>query len=111
MILSGGERQRVPIARALLKPGPVLLLDEATTALDSENEAAVVQELRQTPGAGPASSWPTASPASGPGDRVICLEGGCIVENGTVTDLLAASGRSARFWREQDASAGWQLRR
>lgn len=88
----------------------MLLLDEATSALDSENEAAVVQALRaDTQGrtrvivAHRLASIRTA-------DRVVFIEGGRVVEDGTVADLLATGGRFARFWREQDASSGWQLR-
>lgn len=108
-VLSGGERQRVSIARALLKPAPVLLLDEATSALDTENEAAIVQALaadtRERTRVIVAHRLASIRAA----DRVIFLEAGRIVEDGTVPDLLAAGGRFAKFWREQEASSGWRL--
>gem|GEM_PF-7032236 len=84
--LSGGERQRVSIARALVKPAPVLLVDEATSASDTENEAAVVDAL-------------TADLR--PRTRVL--------EDGTIDDLLAAGGRFGAFWNQQRAAADWQV--
>ncbi|MEU4835779.1 ABC transporter ATP-binding protein [Streptosporangium sp. NPDC023615] len=107
--LSGGERQRVSIARALLKPAPVLLVDEATSALDTENETAITAALIDDPTprtrvivAHRLSSIRTA-------DRVVFLEDGRIVEEGSIQDLLAAGGRFAAFWRQQDAASGWRL--
>ncbi|WNI26710.1 ABC transporter ATP-binding protein [Streptomyces sp. ITFR-16] len=107
--LSGGERQRVSIARALLKPAPVLLIDEATSALDNENEAAVTAALTNDPiprtrviVAHRLSSIRTA-------DRVVFLEDGRILEDGPVDELLAAGGRFAAFWQQQDKAGGWRL--
>lgn len=109
--LSGGERQRVSIARALLKPAPVLLVDEATSALDTENERAITMALTADPTprtrvivAHRLSSIRTA-------DRVVFLDDGRIVEDGSVEELLAAGGRFAEFWRRQDAASGWRLGR
>ncbi|MFT3970548.1 MAG: ABC transporter ATP-binding protein [Micropruina sp.] len=107
--LSGGERQRVSIARALLKKAPVLLVDEATSALDPENERAVVDALTRDPlprtrviVAHRLSSIRTA-------DRVLFLEDGAIVEDGSIDDLLAAGGRFAAFWEHQRHGARWRL--
>ncbi|MFF7851818.1 ABC transporter ATP-binding protein [Streptomyces sp. NPDC007910] len=107
--LSGGERQRVSIARALLKPSPVLLIDEATSTLDTENEAAVTAALTTDPVprtrvivAHRLSSIRTA-------DRVVFLEDGRVVEDGPVDELLAAGGRFADFWRRQDKAGGRRL--
>ncbi len=107
--LSGGERQRVSIARALLKPAPVLLVDEATSALDTENEAAVTAALTDDPT--PRTRVIVAHRLSSirAADRVVFLEDGRVVEDGTIDELRAAGGRFARFWREQDAAAGWRL--
>lgn len=107
--LSGGERQRVSIARALLKPAPVLLLDEATSALDTENDAAVTAALTDDPT--PRTRVIVAHRLSSirAADRVVLIEDGRITEDGTVEELLAAGGRFAEFWRQQDAASGWRL--
>ncbi|GAA4208488.1 ABC transporter ATP-binding protein [Streptosporangium oxazolinicum] len=107
--LSGGERQRVSIARALLKPAPILLVDEATSALDTENEAAVVRALAddRIPRTRVISAHRLSSIRHA--DRVIFLEDGRVVEDGTVDDLLAAGGRFTDFWRQQEQAAGWRI--
>lgn len=107
--LSGGERQRVSIARALLKPAPVLLVDEATSALDTENEAAVVDALTADlrPRTRVIVAHRLASIAHA--DRVLFLDGGQIVEDGSIDELLAAGGRFAAFWRQQQDAARWRL--
>lgn len=110
--LSGGERQRVSIARALVKPAPVLLVDEATSALDTENEAAVVDAL--TADARPRTRVIVAHRLASirHADRVLFLEGGRVVEDGAVDELLSDDGRWHRFrefWNQQRAAADWQL--
>ncbi len=111
--LSGGERQRVSIARALLKPAPVLLIDEATSALDTENEAAVMGAVASArPGDGrPRTRIVVAHRLTTirGADRVLFVEDGRIVEDGSVADLQAAGGRFADFWRRQEEAAGWRL--
>jgi ATP-binding cassette subfamily B protein IrtB len=110
--LSGGERQRVSIARALVKPAPVLLVDEATSALDTENEAAVVDaltaDLRQRTRVIVAHRLASIRHA----DRVLFVDDGRVVEDGTIDELLAQGGRYVRFrefWNQQRAAADWQI--
>ncbi|WP_424936146.1 MULTISPECIES: ABC transporter ATP-binding protein [Bacteria] len=107
--LSGGERQRLSIARALLKPAPVLLVDEGTSALDTENEAAVTAALAD--GAGSRTRVIVAHRLASIrlADRVVFLEEGRIVEDGTIAELREAGGRFAAYWREQHEAAGWRL--
>lgn len=107
--LSGGERQRVSIARALLKPAPVLLVDEATSALDTENEAAIVDALSAElrPRTRVIVAHRLASIAQA--DRVLFLDDGGIVEDGTIDELRAAGGRFDEFWRQQHDAAGWRI--
>ncbi|MGO2862403.1 MAG: ABC transporter ATP-binding protein, partial [Brevibacterium sp.] len=107
--LSGGERQRVSIARAILKPAPILLVDEATSALDTENETAIVTAL--TEDATPRTRILVAHRLESirTADRVIFLADGGVVEDGSIEQLLAANGRFAHFWSEQDAAADWKL--
>ena len=108
-ILSGGERQRVSIARAVLKPASILLVDEATSALDTENEAAVVAALTADPVPRTRVIVAHRLASIRAADRVVFLDGGRIVEDGAVEELLAAGGRFAEFWRQQDAAAGWRM--
>lgn len=107
--LSGGEKQRVSIARALLKPAPLLLVDEATSALDTENETAIVQALTDDPTPRTRVIVAHRLASIRTADRVVFLEQGRVVEDGTVDELLAAGGRFAEFWRQRDAASGWQL--
>ncbi|BAU96448.1 drugs-transport transmembrane ATP-binding protein ABC transporter [Corynebacterium suranareeae] len=107
--LSGGERQRLSIARALIKPAPILLVDEATSALDPENEAAVAAALSDDPI--PRTRVMVAHRLSSisAADRVIFLDKGKIIEDGSIPDLLAQQGRFADFWTQHHSAEQWQL--
>jgi ATP-binding cassette subfamily B protein IrtB len=107
--LSGGERQRVSIARALLKPAPVLLVDEATSALDTENEAAVVDALTADPRPRTRVIVAHRLASIRHADRVLFVEAGRVVEDGTIDELLFAGGRFAQFWRQQGSAADWRI--
>ncbi|TAM73157.1 ABC transporter ATP-binding protein [Mycobacterium sp.] len=107
--LSGGERQRVSIARALLKPAPILLVDEATSALDTENEAAVVDALTADPQSRTQVIVAHRLASISHADRVLFLDNGRVVEDGTVDELLAAGGRFDEFWRQQHEAAEWRI--
>ena len=109
--LSGGERQRVSIARALLKPAPVLLVDEATSALDTENEAAVVDALTADPRPRTRVIVAHRLASIRHADRVLFVEAGRIVEDGTIDELLAAGGRFARVLATAAGGVGLADRR
>ena len=107
--LSGGERQRISIARALLKDAPVVLLDEATSSLDPENET-LVQDALSRLCAGKtvlviAHRLRTVAGA----DSIVVLDRGRVAERGTHAELMAAGGLYARLVRIQQQSLGWSL--
>ncbi|MGH9035513.1 MAG: ABC transporter ATP-binding protein, partial [Acidimicrobiia bacterium] len=103
--LSGGEKQRLSIARLLLKAPAVVVLDEATSHLDSENEAAIqaalAEALKNRTAVVIAHRLPTIAAA----DQILVLDGGRIVERGTHTGLLRARGLYAELFATQFAAA------
>ena len=99
--LSGGQRQRVALARAVLRDAPVLLLDEATSALDSESESLVQDALwRLMDGRTALVVAHRLSTVAGM-DRLIVLDRGRVIEQGSHGELLTADGAYARLWRHQ----------
>ena len=107
--LSGGERQRVAIARAILKDAPIVLLDEATAALDPLNEAAVQTALRTLTKNKTLIVVAHRLQTVRSADRIVVLDEGGVAEQGTHDDLLVAGGRYAAFWNERNRAAGWRL--
>lgn len=107
--LSGGERQRVSIARALLKAAPILLVDEAASALDTENEVAVVDALTADPQSRTRVIVAHRLGSVRHADRVLFLDDGRVVEDGAVDELLTAGGRFGEFWRQQHDAAEWRI--
>ncbi|WP_406020753.1 ABC transporter ATP-binding protein/permease [Nocardioides sp. NBC_00850] len=107
--LSGGEKQRVSIARALLKDAPVVLLDEATAALDAENEAAVQEALTALSADRTVIVIAHRLQTVVAADQIVVLDGGRIVERGSHSELLAHGGRYLDFWRERTQAEGWRL--
>ncbi len=99
--LSGGERQRLAIARAILKNAPVLLLDEATSALDAENETLVQGALDALMKGRTTLVIAHRLATIVNAHRILVMDGGCIVEEGTHASLLAAGGLYARLARLQ----------
>lgn len=99
--LSGGERQRIAIARAILKNAPILLLDEATSALDSESEVAIQAALHELMKGKTVIAIAHRLSTLREMDRIIVMDEGKIVEDGSHTELLKKRGVYAKLWNHQ----------
>ena len=99
--LSGGQRQRIALARAILKNAPILVLDEATSALDSEVEAQVQEALDSAMVGKTVIAIAHRLSTIAQMDRIVVMDAGRIVEEGTHDALLAQGGLYARYWSRQ----------
>ncbi|WP_028923251.1 ABC transporter ATP-binding protein [Pseudonocardia acaciae] len=109
--LSGGERQRVAIARAMLKRARIVLVDEASSALDPENEAAITQAIANL-GSDPDRTVIVIAhrPATlAAADHVVSLDDGRVAESGTPSELMHTGGAFARMQRQYERSRHWRI--
>ncbi|MEM7323348.1 MAG: ABC transporter ATP-binding protein [Actinomycetota bacterium] len=107
--LSGGERQRVSIARALLKDAPIVLLDEATAAIDPQNELAIQNAIDTLRGERTIIVIAHRLATVVEADQIVVLDEGRIVERGRHAELVDGGGRYADFWNERRRAKGWRL--
>lgn len=107
--LSGGERQRVSIARAILKDAPIVLMDEATAAIDPSNERAIQTALARLVQGRTLIVVAHKLSTIRSADQILVLDRGRIVERGRHADLLAQQGLYARLCSHRARASGWQL--
>lgn len=109
--LSGGEKQRVSIARALLKDAPVILLDEATSSLDPENEVLIQQAISALVENKTVVVIAHRLQSVCNADQIVVLRDGRVEESGNHDSLLALGGLYAGLWKEQNRAGSWRIRR
>lgn len=107
--LSGGERQRISIARAILKDAPVVILDEATSSVDPENEHALLQAINALKENKTLISIAHRMTTVKNADQIIVLEDGKVAQHGTHKELITQEGIYKRFLSVREQSVGWQL--
>jgi ATP-binding cassette subfamily B multidrug efflux pump len=105
--LSGGQRQRIAIARVMLKDAPILILDEATSALDSEAEAAIQENLYKLMQGKTVIAIAHRLSTIAAMDRLVVLDKGRVIEEGSHEELVASGGLYAQLWQRQ--SGGFLL--
>ncbi|MED1788380.1 ABC transporter ATP-binding protein [Brevibacillus laterosporus] len=107
--LSGGERQRISIARAILKNAPVILLDEATSSLDPENEVEMQRAISRLIKGRTVIMIAHRLKTVVNADRIIVLDKGKIVEEGQHEELIKDDGLYAKLWELQTKTSGWKI--
>lgn len=107
--ISGGEKQRISIARAIIKDSPVIILDEATANVDPENEWMLQNAIRELTKSKTVIMIAHRLKTVRHADKIIVLDGGKIVEEGTHKELLAKQGKYAEFIAMREKSVGWKL--
>lgn len=107
--LSGGEQQRIALARAMLKNAPIILLDEATAFADPENEHLIHQALRELSKGKTTLMIAHRLTSVVDVDKILVIEKGHIVEEGTHAALLEKGGKYATMWQEYQQSADWKI--
>ena len=105
-MLSGGQRQRLSIARAVLKDPPILILDEATSAVDNETEASIQRALAHIAASRTTIVIAHRLSTVRHADFIVVMDQGAIVEQGTHNELIDVGGLYARLWAVQTGEIG-----
>lgn len=109
--LSGGERQRIAIARALIKDAPILLVDEATAALDAENQAIIAEVLNRLRGEKTILVIAHQLSTIAAADQIVVLDNRQVIEQGTPSQLCLSGGYYAKYLKQSQSVKGWKIRK
>ena len=109
--LSGGQKQRISIARALLKDAPILILDEATSSVDTETEWQIQQALNRLTRNRTTLVIAHRLSTIRHADKIVVLDSGRIIETGAHDELMARNGRYAKMVETQSLARSWELSR
>lgn len=108
--LSGGEKQRISIARAILKDAPIIILDEATSSVDPENEHELLAAIEQlTKGKTLISIAHRLSTVKN-ANQIVVISDGKVAQKGTHAELISQDGIYSRFWKQRELASGWKLK-
>lgn len=108
--LSGGEKQRISIARAILKDAPIILLDEATAAIDPDNEAHIQSAINELIKDKTLIVIAHKLSSIIHSDKILVIDEGNVIEQGTHKELLAYEGVYSRLWEMRHASQSWEVK-
>ena len=107
--LSGGEKQRISIARAILKDAPVVILDEATSSVDPENEHELLGAIKELTKGKTLISIAHRLTTVRDADQILVIDKGKIVQCGNHEELIGKEGIYRRFWKQREEAIGWKL--
>lgn len=107
--LSGGEKQRISIARAILKDAPIIILDEATSSVDPENEHELLGAIRELTRGKTLISIAHRLTTVRDADQILVIDEGRVTQQGTHSRLMEEEGIYKRFWKQREAAIGWKL--
>ncbi len=109
VFLSGGEQQRIALARAILKNAPIIVLDEATAFADPENEVLIQKAFKKLTENKTVIMIAHRLSTVVSADRILVLDAGRVIEEGSHEELLAAKGRYALMWKEYNQAVSWKI--
>lgn len=107
--LSGGEKQRISIARAILKDAPIIILDEATSSVDPENEHELLEAIRELTKGKTLISIAHRLTTVRDAEQILVIDEGRVAQKGTHRQLMQEEGIYRRFWKQRQSAIGWKL--